>query len=194
MTLNRVVLIVSMALLLSAALVAQPSGSIRGTVLDPSGASVPKATVTATGPNNFVKLATTDDNGAFSMPGLPPGKYIVRVMATGFSVLEKADLDVAAGRVLAIDSKLSVEADKQVVTVSDTQQVELDPSKNAGALVLKETDLDMLSDEPDDLQADLLALAGPSAGPNGGRIFIHGFRGRAPAPPREQPAHSLHTH
>ena len=40
---------------------------------------------------------------------------------------------------------------------------------------LKGADLDILPDDPDDLQADLLALAGPSAGPNGGQIFVDGF-------------------
>jgi len=39
------------------------------------------------------------------------------------------------------------------------------------------TDLEALSDDPDQLQADLQALAGPSAGPNGGQIFIDGFTG-----------------
>ena len=70
------------------------------------------------------------------------------------------------------------------MTVTDTQQVELDPAKNAGALVLKQEDLDMLSDDPDDLQADLLALAGPAAGPNGGQIFIDGFS-NGQLPPKE---------
>ena len=40
---------------------------------------------------------------------------------------------------------------------------------------LKGEDLDILPDDPDDLQADLLALAGPAAGPNGGQIFVDGF-------------------
>ena len=42
-------------------------------------------------------------------------------------------------------------------------------------LVLSGQDLDMLSDDPDDLQNDLMALAGPAAGPNGGQIFVDGF-------------------
>ena len=41
--------------------------------------------------------------------------------------------------------------------------------------MLKGEDLDILPDDPDDLQADLLALAGPAAGPNGGQIFVDGF-------------------
>ncbi len=79
---------------------------------------------------------------------------------------------------------LSVATEKQEVTVSDTQTVQLDPAQNAGALILKEEDLDILSDDPDDLQADLLALAGPSVGPNGGQIFVDGFS-NGQLPPKE---------
>src|SRR5439155_19676805 len=104
-----------------------------------------------------------------------PGKYTVRVSAAGFTLLERTDIDIPGGRPLTLDAKLALATEKQEITVKDTQTVELDPAKNAGALVLKEADLDMLSDDPDDLQADLLALAGPAAGPNGGQIFIDGF-------------------
>jgi hypothetical protein len=176
------------ALLISAAAVqpmaAQQPGSLRGTILDPSGAAVPKATVTVTGSNNVVKVGQTDDNGAYAIAGIPAGKYTVRVIATGFALLERAAVDVAGGRPLTLDAKLSVEESKQEVTVTDAQQVELDPARNAGALVLKEADLDMLSDDPDDLEADLLALAGPAAGPNGGQFFIDGFSS-GQLPPKE---------
>lgn len=157
------------------ALMAQAPGSLKGTVLDPSGAAVPGATVTLTGPNNVVKVAQSDNNGAYSVVGLPPGKYTIRVIAAGFDLFEGTIADLPGGRASTFDAKMKVASEKQEVTVKDTQQVELDPAKNAGALVLKEADLEMLSDDPDDLQADLLALAGPAAGPNGGQIFIDGF-------------------
>ena len=48
---------------------------------------------------------------------------------------------------------------------------------NASALVLKDKDLDALSDDPDELASQLQALAGPAAGPNGGEIYIDGFTG-----------------
>ena len=48
---------------------------------------------------------------------------------------------------------------------------------NVSAIVLKGKDLDALSDDPDELQSELSALAGPSAGPNGGQIYIDGFSG-----------------
>ena len=62
--------------------------------------------------------------------------------------------------------------------------VSTDPDNNAGAVVLKGADLDALPEDPDDLAAALQALAGPSAGPNGGQIFIDGFTGRNDFPPR----------
>jgi hypothetical protein len=44
-------------------------------------------------------------------------------------------------------------------------------------VVITGKDLDALSDDPDELQSELQALAGPSAGPNGGQIYIDGFTG-----------------
>jgi hypothetical protein len=58
-----------------------------------------------------------------------------------------------------------------------------EPENNAGAVVLKGEDIDALPDDPDDLAAALQALAGPSAGPNGGQIFVDGFTGGR-LPPR----------
>lgn len=184
MIFSRIVVLCSVAALLPAALMAQTPGGLLGQVLDPSGAAVPKATVTASGPNKVVKVAQTDASGVYNIAGLPPGTYTVRVTATGFGLLEKNDVEIPGGRALTFDARLSVAAEKQEVTVADTQQVELDPSKNAGALVLKEEDLDMLPDDPDDLQADLLALAGPAAGPNGGQLYIDGFS-NGQLPPKE---------
>ncbi len=160
-----------------------PGTTLRGTVLDPSGLPVPKASVTVSGPNNVVKVVQTDASGVYTVAGLAPGKYMVRVIAAGFSLFEKAGVDVAA-RPVTLDAHLAIATETQEVTVADTQQVELDPSRNAGALVLKEADMDMLPDDPDDLQADLLALAGPAAGPNGGQMYIDGFS-NGQLPPKE---------
>src|SRR5579863_5039583 len=172
---KRYVPAVCLALLIPAALWAQNTGTLRGQVVDPSGAAIPNASVTLTGPNNTVKVAQTDNSGNYSVTGLASGQYMVRVMAPGFTLFEKPGVDLAAGRASTLDVPLSVQVEKQEVTVADTQQIAIDPDKNVGALVLKGEDLDILPDDPDDLQADLLALAGPAAGPNGGQIFVDGF-------------------
>src|SRR6185437_14546629 len=62
--------------------------------------------------------------------------------------------------------------------------VNTDPTASAGALILKGADLDALGDDPEDLSADLAALAGPSAGPGGGAIFVDGFSG-GQLPPKQ---------
>jgi uncharacterized membrane protein YgcG len=164
-----------LVLLMPAALLAQNTGSLKGQVTDQSGAAIPNASVTLTGPNNAVKVAQTDGAGAYTVTGLAAGQYTVRVMAPGFTLFQKDAMDLDAGRATTLDVPLAIAVEKQEVTVADTQQIAIDPDKNAGALVLKGADIDALPDDPDDLQADLLALAGPAAGPNGGQIFVDGF-------------------
>ena len=160
---------------MAAALPAQAPATLRGSVTDPSGAGVPGATVTVTGPGGVVRVVETGGSGTYAINGLPPGMYTIRVEAPGFSLFESAEVDLVAARATTADAKLSLASEKQEITVADTAQVELDPAKNASATVLSGTDLDMLSDDPDDLQNDLQALAGPSVGPSGGQIFVDGF-------------------
>ena len=60
---------------------------------------------------------------------------------------------------------------------AQTAQVSVDADSNASSTVIKGKDLDALSDDPDELSSELTALAGPSAGPNGGQIYVDGFTG-----------------
>src|SRR6202040_136457 len=92
---------------------------------------------------------------------------------------ESLNVEVLAGQIQKLDVPLSIEVREEKVTVTDQATAALDtnPANNAGAVVLKDKDLEALSDDPDDLQSDLQALAGPSAGPNGGQIYIDGFTG-----------------
>ena len=83
---------------------------------------------------------------------------------------------------------MAVAANKQEITVQESvgAVVSTDPSQNASALTLQGEDLAALADDPDDLQSDLEALAGPAAGPNAGQIYIDGFSGGdAPLPSKD---------
>jgi hypothetical protein len=86
---------------------------------------------------------------------------------------------VAPGQPATADVVMTVEAQRQEVTVTDTavNQVSTEPTNNASALVLQQDALDALPDDPDDLESDLEALAGPSAGPGGSQVFLDGFTG-----------------
>ena len=66
---------------------------------------------------------------------------------------------------------------ENVTVEEEAPSVDVTPQNNASSIVIKGKDLDALSDDPDELQAELQALAGPSAGPNGGQIYIDGFTG-----------------
>jgi hypothetical protein len=153
-----------------------PSGGIRGQVVDPSGAAVAGATVVilpGEGPSNS---ATTNRDGFFEFKSLALGEYTVRVFAQGFAPFESKDARVAAGTPLALNVKLTIEEQKEKVEVSGSStQLDTSSGSNANSLTLKGKDLEALSDDPDELQDELTALAGPSAGPNGGQIYIDGF-------------------
>jgi hypothetical protein len=154
------------------------TGGLRGQVTDPSGASVPAIAVTAIGPSGAAQRVQTDEEGRYVFQNLAPGAYTLRIQVKGFADFIKADVAVVAGQVQAVDAQLVVALEKQQVTVKDrAAQVSVSSENNASALVLKDKDLDALSDDPDELSSQLQALAGPAAGPNGGEIYIDGFTG-----------------
>jgi hypothetical protein len=161
------------------------TGGLTGQVTDPTGAAIPGATVTVKGAGAAANVVTTDEMGRYTIPNLTPGKYTVSVAATGFSLFQNPAVEIAAGPPQTLNVQLKLAEARQEVTVTDTTtHVDVEPTHNAGALVLKGEDLEALSDDPDDLQADLQALAGPSAGPDGGQIYIDGFTGGR-LPPKE---------
>jgi len=157
---------------------AQTSGMIKGQVTDVSGSAIPGATATVAG-KGFNKTFSTDETGTFTAPGLASGSYTVQIVKFGFANYGSKAINVSAGRTQSLQFPLELQASKQEVTVTSDAvgTVSTDPVSNAGQLVLKGSDLEALPDDPDDLAADLQALAGPSAGPNGGQIYIDGFTG-----------------
>ena len=171
-------LLLIVALCASAALAQQATGTLRGQVFDELGGAIVGATVVAVDATGKEKTTTTNDQGQFVINGLTPGKYTVRASTTGFAPYENADVSVTAGRGQPLNITLKVTIEEQKVTVGgDSQSLSTEPENNAGAIVLKGSDLESLPDDPDDLAAALQALAGPSAGPNGGQIFVDGFTG-----------------
>ncbi|MGH9528290.1 MAG: carboxypeptidase regulatory-like domain-containing protein [Terriglobales bacterium] len=163
----------------AAALHAQsPTGSLHGTVADPSGAVIPRAVVTATSSTGQKASATTDNVGNYQIKGLAPGQYTVSANAKGFAASAAQTATVAAGRPMKLDIPLAIEvAPEKVEVEAQGTTVDVNPENNASAIIIKGKDLEALSEDPDELQQELLALAGPSAGPNGGEIYIDGFSG-----------------
>jgi hypothetical protein len=105
------------------------TGSIRGTVIDRSGAVVAGATVTATNVNTGVKKTTTSDrSGTYNMQSLVIGTYKVSAEKAGFSVTVAGPFALEIDQIAKIDLKL------QVGEVTSTMEVDA----SSGALLQTE--------------------------------------------------------
>src|ERR1035437_1812151 len=84
------------------------SGTIEGSVLDPAGASVPKAkiSITNTDRNQVVRTVTTSEAGIYSAPFLPVGTYTVKAEAAGFKADEQTQIALNVDDVLKINFKM----------------------------------------------------------------------------------------
>lgn len=85
-----------MMLLVASVVVAQTSTtSLRGTITDPKGASVPGATVTIANTGIGLTLTTTTDwDGAYQFAELQPATYALTVVAAGFATLKQSGLQL----------------------------------------------------------------------------------------------------
>ena len=152
------------------------TGTLRGQVTDPSGAFVANATVVIRRPGGPTHSATTGKTGTYEMGGLPAGKFTVTANAPGFLAFERNDVEVVAGQIKPLNIALDINVKHETVDVGENAPtLDTNPTRNASAIVLSAKDLDALPDDPDELLSDLQALAGPSAGPDGGQLYIDGF-------------------
>jgi len=160
------------------------TATLRGQVADESGAVVPGATVTLSPAAGPARATTADERGTYTFIGVPLGTYSVLASAPQLTQAKPVNITLNAGTQV-VNLVLKVASIAEKVTVQESAPaLSTDSSSNASAVVLRGADLDALSDDPDDLAADLQALAGPSAGPNGGSIFVDGFSG-GQLPPKE---------
>jgi hypothetical protein len=151
---------------------------LKGVVTDPSGAVVPAATVIVRCAGQAERSTAADGTGAYAIAGLVPASCEVAATAPGLGLPTPPHVALKAGT-QTVNLELTVQALREEVSVKAQTgpSVSVDASANASGLVIEGDALESLSDDPNDLQADLQALAGPSAGPNGGSIFIDGFSG-----------------
>jgi hypothetical protein len=153
----------------------QVSGVLRGVVTDQSGGAIPGAVVTAIGSSGS-RSVTAGNDGGYVLLGLPSGSWTAQAAAPGFALESPVTVSIGAGSNV-LNFQMHVATERQEITVTDSAapEVSLDPAQSASAQLMRGSDLEALADDPDDLVADLTALAGPSAGPSGGQIFIDGF-------------------
>jgi hypothetical protein len=174
-----------LAFLASSASLWAQTAALRGVVTDQSGAVVPKAAVSLKGPGGLTKTVAAAGNGSYAFTDLPAGDYTVEAMAPQLALPQPQTVSLRGG-VETLNLQLQVATQSEQVTVEDNlgPALSTDAASNAGATILRGDDLQALADDPEDLAADLQALAGPSAGPNSGQLFVDGFTS-GQLPPKE---------
>ena len=107
------------------------TGSIEGTVTDPTGAAVAGVTVTATRQGGRSATATTNDEGFFRLPALEPGQYTVSIEAEkGFAKFEESNVPVNLSRVSTVVVQLRPQGATETVTVTAGAGQGIDVTQN----------------------------------------------------------------
>ena len=150
------------------------SSTISGTVLDPSGALLANARLTLSNAAGSRTEARTGSTGRFSIEH-PPGAYTLHVEADGFLPYE-AQLTVITSHPQQISVSLKIAVERIEVSVPSDSGASTESADNGSALVLKGGDLDVLATRDDDLQKQLLAMAGGD-GQHPPQVYVDGFSG-----------------
>jgi hypothetical protein len=112
------------------------SGTVLGTVHDPSGAPVPKAAVTLQDVKTGVNFqAQTGQNGDYEFVNERPGTYRVRVSAPGFETAEASPFDLQVNARQRVDLSLRVGQATQTVNVTDAAQLLETDTSSRGQVV-----------------------------------------------------------
>jgi hypothetical protein len=95
------------------------TGTIQGTVQDPTGALIPNATVTLTDVATHVKrVAQSDSGGTYTFPNISIGTYDASISAKGFQTYVKSGNVLEVGSNIAINTTLTVGSQDQTVQVA----------------------------------------------------------------------------
>lgn len=148
----------------------QPA-QLRVTVVDPSGGGVPGALVRIAGADGGMLIEVrSDSRGVVAIPGLPVGAVQLHVEFPGF-VAHDSTVTLRRGNNNRTVT-LGLAGVQEEVVVTDTAATD-DRRGNAMSTTLEEEEIAALSDDPDELQAQLEAMTGGA-----GAVFqVNGFRG-----------------
>jgi hypothetical protein len=95
------------------------SGSVSGTVTDPTGAVVPKGTITAQDVSRGIRVTSdVDANGQYRFSNLPPGTYDFTAQIAGFQSQIQKGVTITVGQAAILDFHLQVATTSSVVEVS----------------------------------------------------------------------------
>lgn len=149
------------------------TGTISGTVKDPQGAVVPKATVTLTSTekNAVIRTLTTGGSGEFTAPLLPIGRYSLSVEAAGFQKYIQQDITLNVSDHLTFFPVLAVGAATQTVSVEATaNQVNLQSAQ--ASVIISGTQVRELALNGRNWEQLVTLAPGVSDGGNADQIYV----------------------
>jgi hypothetical protein len=157
----------------------QPALTVRGTVIDETGAGIPRVTLTFIGSAGVIRDASTDPTGRFVIEQAPPGEYVLHVYALGFQPVERP-VTVQGESMRPLTIELKVALANEIVVTGRKGDVATLAERNADAQTF---DRDALRTLPLDGQ-NVTALVSPFLAPSaslGGNpsVVIDGVEGDA---------------
>lgn len=153
------------------------TGTINGTVTDPSGAVVAGANVTATNKaTGLTREVKTSDGGVFTFVRLPVGMYDLKFDFQGFKTLTRPDLPLTVGAVATVDITLQVGATGESVTVTEEVPVIETTRSQVSTLVSEKLVRDLPINGRNFLDFTILT-PGVVRDPRGGDLSFGGQRG-----------------
>ena len=119
MKLQRLVLFILSVLLATAVHAQTITAALSGTIHDPAGAAVPGATVRIiSSTTNVETTVTTNAEGVYQAPSLPPGQYLVRASAQGFKIAVRNEVKLEVSQQATLDLTLEVGSVSESVDVT----------------------------------------------------------------------------
>jgi Carboxypeptidase regulatory-like domain len=111
------------------------SGTVEGTVIDPSGAAVPDARITLHNPvSGYTQAVSSGANGAYRIGNIPPNSYHLTVSATGFTTFTQ-DVSIRSSLPIQVNAKLALSAAATTINVEaeGNDLLEVTPSAHVDA-------------------------------------------------------------
>jgi len=184
MLFRRLVLALCLACVLSwPALAVGPTGTIVGTVSDPSEAVIPKAQVTVRNQGtNATREVLTNDDGDFSVPLLPPGVYEVSAEKAGFRRSVYSNVSLNVDQTVRADFVLQIGQPSEQVVVAETVPLVQTDTSTLGQVIERKQVSDLPLNERNFLAFALLVpggqlpVQGSQNSTQGGAISVNGAR------------------